>query len=51
MNMIANVMKVVAPGQAVREIESEMTARMDGGGLEALQHADTTQEAGPVKSQ
>jgi len=41
-NMIAKVMKGMAPGQEVRENEREMTARTDGGGLEASQHADTT---------
>jgi hypothetical protein len=43
-NMIAKVMKGVAPGQEAREKERDETARMDGGGLEASQHADTTQE-------
>ena len=41
-NMIAKVMKGVAPGQEVREKPREKTARMDGGGLESSQHADTT---------
>ena len=41
-NMIAKVMKGVAPGPDVREKDREKTARMDGGGLEASQHADTT---------
>jgi len=50
-NMIAKVMKGVAPGQEVREKDTEMTARMDGGGLEASQHADTTQEERPEQRQ
>jgi hypothetical protein len=50
-NMIANVMKGVAPGQVAREKQRDKTARMDGGGLEALQHADRTQEGGPEKHQ
>jgi len=41
------VMKRVAPGRAAREKERDKTARLDGGGLEASQHADTTQEGGP----
>jgi len=45
-NMIAKVMKGVAPGQEVRETDREKTARMDGGVLEASQHADTTREVG-----
>jgi hypothetical protein len=50
-NMIAKVMKGVAPGQEVREKERDKTAGMDGGGLEASQHADTTQEGGSEKRQ
>jgi len=50
-NMLAKVMKGVAPGQEAREKERDKTAEMDGGGLEALQHADTTQEGGPEKRQ
>jgi hypothetical protein len=50
-NMIAKVVKGVAPGQEAREKERDKTARMDGGGLEASQHADTTQEGGPEKHQ
>jgi len=49
--MIAKVMQGVAPGQEAREKERDKTAGMDGGGLEASQHADTTQEAGPEKCQ
>ena len=49
--MIAKVMKGVAPGQEVRERERDKTAGMDGGGLEASQHADTTQEGGPEQFQ
>ena len=44
--MIAKVMKGVAGDQEAREKERDRTARMDGGGLEASQHADTTQERG-----
>jgi len=50
-NMIAKVMNGVAPGQDAREKEIDKTAKMDGGGLEASQHADTTQEGGPEKHQ
>jgi len=50
-NMIATVMKGVAPGQGGRENEREVTARMDSGGLEASQHADTMREEGPQKHQ
>jgi len=50
-NMIAKVVKGVAPGQEAREKERDKTARMDGGGLEASQHAATTQEGGPEKHQ
>jgi len=46
-NMIAKVMKGVAPGQEVREKDTEKTASMDGRGLEASEHADTTREEGP----
>ena len=41
MNMIAKVMNGVAPGQEGREKAREVTARTDGGGLAASQHADT----------
>jgi len=50
-HMIAKVMIGVAPGQEVREKERDKTAGMDGRGLEASQHADTTQEGGPEKRQ
>jgi outer membrane biosynthesis protein TonB len=50
-NMIAKTMKGVAQGQEEREREREATARMDGGGLEASQHADTTREEGPEERQ
>ena len=50
-NMIANVVKRVAPSQEAREKKRVKTAKMDGGGLEASQHADTTQEGGPEKRQ
>jgi len=46
-NMIAMVMKAVAPGQEAIEKKTDETAGMDGGGLEASQHADTAQEGGP----
>jgi len=42
-NMIAKVMKGVAPGQEAREKERHQTTMMDHGELEASQHADTTQ--------
>ena len=51
MNMIAKTMKGVAQGQEEREREREVTARTDGGGLEASQHADTIQEEGPEEWQ
>jgi hypothetical protein len=41
MNMMAKVMKVVVPGPEVREIDTDKTARMDGGGLEDSQHEHT----------
>jgi len=40
--MIAKTIKGVAQGQDETEREREVTARTDGGGLEASQHADTT---------
>jgi len=46
-NMIAKTMKAVAQGQEEREREREVTARTDGGGLEAPQHADMTREDEP----
>jgi len=49
--MIAKVMKGVAPGQEGREKQRAKTVNMDGGGLEASQHADTTQEGGSEKRQ
>jgi len=49
--MIAKVMKGVAPGKEGREKEREMTARTDGGGLEASQYADMTREEGQEKRQ
>jgi len=49
--MIAKVMKGVAPGNGGREKEREKDARMDGGGLEASQHADTTQDEGAEERQ
>jgi len=49
--MIPNVMKGVAPVQEKREKERHKTARMDSGGLEASQNADTTQKAGQEKCQ
>jgi hypothetical protein len=50
-NLNAMIMKRVAPGQGAREKERYKTARMDGGELEASQHADTMQEGGPEKRQ
>jgi hypothetical protein len=50
-NMIAKVMKGLAAGQETRDNERDKTAGMDSGGLEASQHADTTQEGGPEKRQ
>jgi len=50
-NMIANVLKGVAPAQEGREEEREVTVRTDGGWLEASQQADTTREEGPEKCQ
>jgi len=50
-NMIAKTMKGVAHGQEEREREREVTARTDGGGLEASQHADTTRDDGPKERQ
>jgi len=51
--MIAKTMNEVAQGQEgrEREKESQMTARTDGGGLEASQHADQTREEEPEKRQ
>jgi len=46
-NMIAKVMEGVAPGQEAREKERDKTSKLDGGGREASQHADTTQKGGP----
>jgi hypothetical protein len=50
-NMIAKVMKGVAPRQEAREKGRDKTAGMHGGGLEVLQHADTTQKGGLEKRQ
>jgi len=50
-NMTTKVIKGVVPGQEVREKERDETAGMDGGGLEASQHAHTTQEGGPEERQ
>jgi len=50
-NLIAMARKGVAPGQNAREKERDQTARMNGGGLEVLQHADMTQEGGLEKCQ
>jgi hypothetical protein len=41
-NKIAKVMKHAAPGQKASEKARDKTARIDGGGLEASQHSDTT---------
>jgi len=44
-------MKGVAQCQEGRKTEREMTARMDGTGLEASQHRHTMREVGPEKRQ
>jgi hypothetical protein len=49
--MITKVKKGVAPGQEGREKERDETTGMEGVGLEASQHADTTEEGGPEKHQ
>jgi carbon monoxide dehydrogenase subunit G len=51
MNIIAKTMKVVAHVEEERERNRQVTVRMDGGGLEASQHADTTREEGPEECQ
>jgi len=50
-NMIAKTMTGVVQSQEGIRREGEMTARTDGGGLEACQHADTTREEGPEQRQ
>jgi len=50
-NMIAETMNGVAQGQEWKEKARQMTARTDGGGLEASQHADTPREEDPQKRQ
>jgi len=50
-DIITKFMKGVAPGQEAREEGRDKTARMNGGWLEASQHADTMQEGGPEKHQ
>jgi len=50
-NMIPKIMKGVAPRQKVREKVRDKIAKMDSEGLEASQHADTTQEGGPETHQ
>jgi hypothetical protein len=40
--MIVKITKGVAPPQEARQKERDETERMDGGGLETSQHADTT---------
>jgi len=50
-NIIAKVMKGVAPGQEARGKGGDETAGMDGGGLEASQHVDSVQEGGPENHQ
>jgi hypothetical protein len=45
--MMIKTIKGVAQRQEEREREREMTARTDGGGLDASQHAHTTCEGGP----
>jgi len=49
--LLTMVMTGVAPGQEVRKKERENTARMDGEGLEAAQHAATNEEERPEKQQ
>jgi len=49
--VIAKVMKSVAPGQVAREKERDKTVKMNGGGLEDSQHADTMLPGGPEKRQ
>jgi hypothetical protein len=49
--MIAKIMKGVAPGQEAREKERDKTTEMDGGALEAWQHADKTREEEREKRQ
>jgi hypothetical protein len=46
-NMIGKTMKGVAQGQELKEREREVTARTDGEGLEASQHAVTIRVEGP----
>jgi len=43
-NVIVMVINGVAPAQEESEKDRDKTAKMDGGGLEATQHADTPQE-------
>lgn len=43
-SMIAKTMNGVEQGQEGTEKERQMTEMMDGGGLETLQHADSTRE-------
>jgi hypothetical protein len=50
-NMIAKSMEGAAPGEKASEKEREKTPRMDSGGLESAQHADTKREEGPEKCQ
>ena len=51
MNMSGKTIKGVAQSQEEREREREVTARTDGGGLEASQHADTMRDEGPNERQ
>jgi hypothetical protein len=50
-SMITTVLNGVASAQEASKKERYKTAKMDIGGLEALQHADTTPERGPDKHQ
>jgi len=50
-NMIAKIMTGAASGPEASEKERDNSSRMDNGGLETPQHADTTPERGPDKHQ
>ena len=50
-NMIAKTMNGVGQGQEGRDRDTEVTAKMDRGGLQASQHADTTRPEGPKERQ
>jgi len=48
---LTKVMNRAPPAQQASEKERDKSARMDGRGLEASQHADTMQEGGPENHQ